>query len=51
VIAPQIFRKIVQLERRQADACQAKDVQDYGKDASKHRQSPQGVNCAKMTLG
>ncbi len=44
----QIFRQIVQIERRQAGACQARFVQDGGKDASKRRQSPKGGNCAVL---
>ena len=34
-IAPQIFRRIVQIERRRADARQVRFVQYGGKDASK----------------
>ncbi len=44
----QIFRQIVQIECRQADACQAKFVQDDGNYASKRRQSLKGVNCAVL---
>ncbi len=44
----QIFRQIVQIERRQAGACQAKFVQDDGKDASKRRQSTKCGNCAVL---
>ena len=46
----QIFRQIVQIERRKADAFQAKFVQEDGKGASFCRQSLQGVNCAVLPL-
>ena len=38
-----IFRQDVQIERRQAGACQAKDVQHDGKGASKMCAKPLGV--------
>ena len=42
-IALQIFRQIVQIERRRANARQAKFVQYNGKDASKMCAKPSGV--------
>ena len=51
----QIFRQVVQIERRRAGARQAKFVQDDGKDASKRRVSRRRrsakvltVNCAVL---
>ena len=44
----QIFRQIVQIERRQADACQAKFVQYGGKDASKRAEKALAGNCAVL---
>ena len=40
ILRRQIFRQIVQIERRRADARQAKFVQDDGKYASKMRTKP-----------
>ena len=40
ILRRQIFRQIVQIERRRADARQAKFVQDVGKYASKMRTKP-----------
>ena len=45
-IAPQIFCQIVQIERRQANACQVKVVQDDEKDANKRAAKVLTVNCA-----
>ena len=47
-IAPQIFCQIVQIERRQADACQAKVVQYDEKDASKRAAKVPAVNCVVL---
>ena len=44
----QIFRQIVQIERRQAGACQAKFVQYGGKDASKRAEKALAGNCAVL---
>ena len=44
----QIFRQIVQIERRRADARQAKFVQDDGKYASKRMTKALAVNCAVL---
>ena len=44
----QIFRQIVQIERRWADAHQAKFVQDDGKYASKRAAKALAVNCAVL---
>jgi hypothetical protein len=44
----QIFRQIVQIERRQADACQAKVVQDDGKYASKRAAKALAANCSVL---
>ena len=44
----QIFRQIVQIERRWADAHQAKFVQDDGKYASKRAAKALDVNCAVL---
>ena len=46
----QIFRQIVQIERRRADARQAKFVQDDGKDASKRAAKALDVNCAVLPI-
>ena len=44
----QIFRQIVQIERRRAGARQAKFVQDDGKYASKRMAKALAVNCAVL---
>ena len=44
----QIFRQVVQIERRRAYARQAKFVQDDGKDASKRAAKALAVNCAVL---
>ena len=47
-IAPQIFRQIVQIERRRASARQAKFVQYGGKYASKRAAKAVAGNCAVL---
>ena len=44
-----VFRQIVQIERRQAGACQAKFVQYGGKDASKRAEKALAGNCAVLS--
>ena len=44
----QIFRQIVQIERRRAGARQTKFVQDDGKYASKRMTKVLAVNCAVL---
>ena len=44
----QIFRQVVQIERRRADARQAKFVQNDGKDASKRAAKALAANCAVL---
>ena len=46
----QIFRQVVQIERRRADARQAKFVQDDGKDASKRAAKALAGNCAVLPI-